>query len=107
MWRGNDGTLFTSGRVGMIESLPGSINAFRAAQGFTFDVAPMPPGATGGAKAATGGGSGYGMYGAAKNVDAAWEFKANRTRPEVARPRRCNGRARGKSACTRLNSVLT
>lgn len=70
----NFNTLFTSGRVAMIESLPGSINTFRAAQGFSFDVAPIPIAATGSAKTATGGGSGYGMFGATKNVDAAWEF---------------------------------
>jgi multiple sugar transport system substrate-binding protein len=70
----NYNTLFTSGRVAMIESLPGSINTFRAAKDFVFDVAPIPPAATGGAKAATGGGSGYGMFGATKHEDAAWEF---------------------------------
>jgi multiple sugar transport system substrate-binding protein len=58
----------------MIESLPGSINTFRAANGFTFDVAPIPIGTSNGAKACTGGGSGYGMYGGTKNEDAAWEF---------------------------------
>jgi multiple sugar transport system substrate-binding protein len=66
--------LFVNGRVAMIESLPGSINTFRAANGFTFDVAPIPIGTSNGAKACTGGGSGYGMYGGTKNEDAAWEF---------------------------------
>jgi multiple sugar transport system substrate-binding protein len=70
----NFNNLFTSGRVGMIEALPGSINMFRAVNGFTFDVAPIPGGMGGGAKVATGGGSGYGMYNGTKNVDAAWEF---------------------------------
>jgi len=73
--RENYETLFTNGRVGMVESLPGAINRYRAVQGFSFDVTPLPPGGTsGGAKAATGGGSGYGMFGGTKNVDAAWEF---------------------------------
>jgi multiple sugar transport system substrate-binding protein len=66
-------TMFTSGRVAMNESLPGALNRYRATQGFVFDVAPVPPG-SGGAKAATGGGSGYGMFAGTKNVDAAWEF---------------------------------
>jgi multiple sugar transport system substrate-binding protein len=69
----NYNNLFTSGRVAMIESLPGSINMFRAVSGFNFDVAPIPGGSSG-AKAATGGGSGYGMYASTKNLDAAWEF---------------------------------
>jgi multiple sugar transport system substrate-binding protein len=65
-------TMFTAGRAAMVESLPGALNTFRSAQGFVFDVAPIPSG--GGARACTGGGSGYGMYGGTKNEDAAWEF---------------------------------
>jgi len=66
-------TMFTAGRTAMVESLPGALNTYRAAQGFVFDVAPIPSGA-GGARACTGGGSGYGMFGGTKNEDAAWEF---------------------------------
>ena len=68
----NYDNMFTSGRVAMNESLPGAINRYRAVSGFNFDVAPIP--ANGSAKACTGGGSGYGMFGGTKNVDAAWEF---------------------------------
>jgi multiple sugar transport system substrate-binding protein len=69
----NYDTMFTGGRVAMNESLPGAINRYRAVQGFVFDAAPLPP-APGGAKAATGGGSGYGMYQGTKREDAAWEL---------------------------------
>jgi multiple sugar transport system substrate-binding protein len=69
----NYNNMFTGGRVAMNESLPGAINGYRAVQGFVFDVAPLPVGSSG-TKAATGGGSGYGMYAGTKSVDAAWEF---------------------------------
>ena len=64
--------MFTSGRVAINESLPGAINRYRAVSGFNFDVTPIPTNS--GAKAATGGGSGYGMFAGTKQVDAAWEF---------------------------------
>ncbi len=66
-------TLFATGRVAMIESLPGDVNVFRSTPGLRFDVAPLPAG-SGGAKAATGGGTGQGMAASSKNKDAAWEF---------------------------------
>lgn len=65
--------LFMSGRIAMIVDNPGGVKTYRAIKSFEWDVAPFPLG-KGTKRGVGGGGTGWAMANASKQVDAAWQF---------------------------------
>ncbi|HVB97700.1 MAG TPA: sugar ABC transporter substrate-binding protein [Chloroflexota bacterium] len=78
----NGMSMFSTGRVGMIEAIPGQIDSVeKEIKGFDWDCTHFPKGK--GSYACTGGGSCYAMYAKTPHPDETWQFFTFADSPEA------------------------